>query len=411
MKGRISILIPLIVLCCLIGCDNPSSGSSEAKKLSLIDITGAKALMVAPGSAASRSSSGNQFLKILSDGTITQVNMVDESGSSTSTAVPSEIHDVTDEYMIIIIENNPYLVSKTTGSAYDLSPVGSPQILRANMGYNGEVRKSFYSDKNGNIYYLSAGIVKKINISNPNSITASNYTPDIYNITSADEFCVDSDGNVLFSHSNGTGNTITRFKTTTNSIKNLNEPRTRLSFTGYDGNIYFQPDSSTTALQKLELDVNNNLTYTDYGTIFVGDSQSGIGSQGVRWLYFDDMIITIGKEGGKVVYKTGGVPRIISVDLSTAKYVSASNAYYYVATENGRIIKINPNDDAVSELLGANNYDIFKMTVTNDDEVIFNALRYSDSKKLLIKINSDGTIEQKNVIDVGTEITVLEKVN
>lgn len=222
MVGMMVVLISTIFI--ITSCpqaNNDSIDSSIRKEVSFIDIVDAKALLVIPrNSYMNRSITSNKkFAKMLSDGSIYEVKVKNSNGDKLEVASQSQIYDVNAEYVILIIENNPYLVSKINGSAFDLSPMGSPEMLRANVGHNGEVRESIFSDNSNNIYYLNGGAVKKIDISDPNVITGKKITPDIYSISSTDDFVVDNDGNVFFSYDDNknTGLSYAKIRTANNA--------------------------------------------------------------------------------------------------------------------------------------------------------------------------------------------------
>ena len=130
------------------------------------------------------------------------------------------------------------------------------------------------------------------------------------------------------------------------------------------------------------------------------------------WLYFDDRILII-CDNSYEVDNPSGVPRKLDFDFldsSSRKIVKNSEDYYYVATKSGEIIKVNPLDDTYSTLLDPGDYDIYKMAVSADNSVIFNALRMSDGKKVLARISSLGVLE---ILDetLTKDIVLLEKLN
>jgi hypothetical protein len=195
--ASLMIFIALVFSCNIETNETPSR---KPKKLSMIDITNAKALMVVPQDLIARASSGGSvFVKEISSGSLEEVTIQDEDGATVN-YMPTAIYNATDVYMIIVVDGIPYLVNKLNGSAYDLASAGIPEMLRANYGYNGNVRKSIYQDLSGNIYYISGGVVKKINVTNPLEILAEDLTPDVYSISSVNVFSVDKNGNVIYSY-------------------------------------------------------------------------------------------------------------------------------------------------------------------------------------------------------------------
>lgn len=404
-------------------CDihNPDNGSqnnpdndNSSKKLSFIDITNAVALMVIPSNSMARSVQEQSiFVKQKSDGSLENINFLNEDGSSTN-RVPSAIYNATNEYMIIIIDNVPYLVNKINGFAYDLTPIGKPEMLRANYGYNGYIRKSIYQDFKGNIYYLNGGIVKKINITNPLQITAENVTPDVYHISSVNVFSVDNDGNVLYSYDD---NFIEHFriKTVTGSIINIDEMKpglnngnqvNGLTFTGYDGFIY---SSINGVLNKIVIN-GTSVSYTPISGINI--SELFMGGQGLTWIYLPDIIIVTNGYMAYELFNTNTSPNSYSINTSSPmKFITVGSQYYYIVNQNMEILKIDPVNKDTTILINSGIYDnIYNIVTTKNDITIINALRLSDSKKILCNILLDGSITILSE-NVSTNIIVLERVN
>ena len=426
-KKIVKLFLLFLIIFQMIGCsaaggsggddDNPAKYS-----ISSIDISDAKAVMISPNTTSINNmlsvkrspGSKNVFTKIKSDGTLEQVSVLDKNGNQLNNVFPSKIYSCNDRYVIFMFNGYPYLTNKITGSTYDLSAAGVPEMLRANNGYDEEVRKSIFADINDNIYYLNNGVVKKIDVSNPDAITVRNYTPDIYEVNYTDDFAVDNSGNVIFTYEiNFTR--YTKIKTTNGSLTNLSNP-TYMSYSGLDGNIYFVPGSSTInrpagVIKKVNIAADFNVTYSDYGERRVFGYGYG---QSYRWLNFDDRIAII-KDGKKMdVYQSAGLPSASKslefLSSSSLKLLKSSSSYYYVATKQGAILKVDPDDDSSTTLIDNNEYDYYKMTVTNNDTVLFYALRLSDSKKVIGKISSTGDV---SIIDdtLTDEVILLEKLN
>ncbi len=113
------------------------------------------------------------------------------------------------------------------------------------------------------------------------------------------------------------------------------------------------------------------------------------------------------------VYNPTNVPRQITVlGLSIIKTAATSTNYYYVVgydeSNNPLLIRVNPADDTTT-ILQSVEYDIFKLNASEDDEVIFNALRMTDGKMVIGKIDAAGTT---TIIDetLDQEVTVLERI-
>lgn len=142
----------------------------------------------------------NTLYKITTNGTIEEVVLRDNQSNVISSGyVPSQIYNVDSNYVILVF-TDPYLVRKTDGAVFSLSNVGVPVQIFGDGGNSGNTRKFIYNDSNGNVYYLSGGIVKKINVQNPDNITAQDYTPSVDSVS---EFAVDSGGNLIYRGSEG----------------------------------------------------------------------------------------------------------------------------------------------------------------------------------------------------------------
>ena len=95
----------------------------DSIRFSRIDITGARALMVAPLTGTikggrSAAPGSLTFVKILADSSIEAIDVTDASGNPTAGIVPSMVMEVNSSFVIIIIDQVPYLVSKIDGSRY-----------------------------------------------------------------------------------------------------------------------------------------------------------------------------------------------------------------------------------------------------------------------------------------------------
>lgn len=424
----ISVICGLIVL---ISCKR-GSGEGDDLLLTLgllgakpipvyVDVSSAKALMVLPASAGFRASdapaalssgtkdgeysaswagpsTGLAFYKIAGDNTIVRVGMSDASGNPISDAVPSAIYDAGVNYLIMIIDGSPYLVNKTTGETYQLNEVGKPDILHYGP------QQSVFVDASQNIYYLSRGRVKKIDVSNPARITAVNATVDVDDVSS---FTVGSDGTLLYSIYGGI-----RVKKTNGGLYNLPDPGSRFYYRGLDGALYFQnSNSGSIIINRINVDGSYNVTMNPYGSTA---NISGFIYYGYQydWLFFPDRLIMI-CDTSIEVYNPTSQPRKLDfpfLAFSKRKIVKNSLDYYYVATKQGSIIRVNPVNDQYGTLLGEGLYDIYKMEVANDNVVFFNALRMADGKKVIGSIQPDGTLEI--VDDTLTEdVIILQKVN
>ena len=403
-----------------LSCSSGGSSSDGSSNINIgnVDIFGAKALMVTSTSSNFKASniSNSQyrsantsqvFVKFKNDGTHEEIAVEDDNGNPVD-AIPDEIYDCEGDYVIIVFDSHPYLVNKITGSAYDLEPVGIP-----NMGTNSGYRstKRIYTDNDGNIYYCNSGRVKKIDISNPNRITAENYTIDLDTVY---EFAVDLNGNVLYSRNGSYGwNEPCRIKKANGGLYNTGSEYKGF-FTGLDGNLYCNRqlvnDGTTPAntIYKVNIDSSYNVSFEQYG-----DTGSTVTDWG-HILYFSDRILNVNCQTRYIheVYTTAGSPRASYQQTALLNGISVkqSNNFFYVLKSGGAILKFNPVDYSYTTLINDGAYEMYMLDVTNDNIVIFNALRLADGKKVIGQILNNGTI---NIIDdtLTEEVLILKKVN
>jgi hypothetical protein len=137
-----------------------------------------------------------------------------------------------------------------------------------------------------------------------------------------------------------------------------------------------------------------------------------MGGQGLNWIYFSNKIVVTNGYSVYVLYTEIGNPQVVSLSTSSQmKYLTVGSQYFYIVTQGMEIIKVNSIDFSCTTLVSSGIYDnIYKVVTTNDDVTIINALRLSDSKKILANISQDGNITNISE-NVSTNIIVLEKVN
>jgi hypothetical protein len=107
-------------------------------------------------------------------------------------------------------------------------------------------------------------------------------------------------------------------------------------------------------------------------------------------------------------------PRQISIqEISTIQIVSQSDDYYYLFGMNGLmqplLLRVNPTNDSVSVLLQPDQYEVYKMTVSSDNEITFNAMRMSNGNIVIGRISASGQISIMDTT-INTEVIVLERI-
>ena len=183
------------------------------------------------------------------------------------------------------------------------------------------------------------------------------------------------------------------------------------------GNIYYQDYNSETGLidiKKVVIDSSFEVTVSDYASV-----NMWFNPQSSYKLDLQDRTIIIYTFEGKIyeVYNPSNNPREVilsGLSLQSITTAESSDNYYYIAGSNSSsqplLIKVNPINDSYNSLTTPSEYDIYKMSVSDHDEIIFNALRMADSAKIIGKIDALG---QLTILDetLNTEVVVLERIN
>jgi hypothetical protein len=406
----------------VIGCDNGSTNSNGKGNLSKMNIVGATNLFIAPVSTArsvraTRDTSVNKLFKITEDGYVQEVTYTyeDEEGNQTSnseTFIPTHIFNVNVNYIIICFSSEVYLVRKTDGAVFIISNTYN-DIPSKNVIYVTN-RQAVFNDINGNIYYLANNKIIKINIQNPLSITKQNYSPDTDSVSG---FVIDNFGNAVYFGRDASNNEVSRIRRGVGGLRNLSSQNARFAWTGIDNtNIYFfdSNESNTgTQIKKYLSDVNE---IENFGTDMT--NFSGFGGNGYI-LKMDNRIVTCSVLQNTVYeiypnfdtiqgYGSGNQ----TLGLKSIKIAANSNNFYYITGDNTSnepvLLKIDAATDVPQTILTG--YDIYRFTVSSEDEITFNALNMNNMRKVIGTISSTGNV---GIIDetLNTEVTVLERIN
>lgn len=417
-KFFVSVIILSVLL---FGCSLDESTDDDPSILAKLGIDDATNLFIAPSVSSSssirsifRSTESDKLFKITSDGYIQEVTYLDENDQEmTIINIPTAIYNVNTEYIIVLFGSEGYLVRKSDGAVFSLTDVGVPsdQLQQGNF-INAE---KIQTDVSGNIYYQitiydgeSTTIVIKIDVTDPNNLTKTDYTPDTDYING---FNVTSEGHISYNYGSGDSN---RIKKSNGGLYNLPSIGWLTHWVGLDDKIRYQ---------KSDLDRDTIVTVSiDPGDFTVTTSEV-TGSldylQNVSSYLFKfidrTVLIETGNEYINELENPTDTPRKITIsEIDDIKLADASANYYYLSGDdssvNPLLLKVNPVDDSVTTLLSPGLYDIINMTVSSDDTVIFNALRMSDGVKIIGEIDSLGTVTILDEI-IDSEIVILERIN
>jgi hypothetical protein len=370
--------------------------------------------------------------------------------------------------------NDEYLLVEGTFDYLDISDLDNPQqvyyeslLLRVSDGalfnFDDKINwyrscryknRYLYTDLSGNVYYTSTSSnnnVQKLSTHQNGSITRENILP--YN-QQFKSYCVDGDGN-LFYQPDDMGSTFEGFyiKAADNGIIQFNtiiqeyENDTlfvhkytdyQWMWIGEDGSSYavmgkdsmvinkstgewdaFESGRNTIvefAIDHSDLQYENHLTGMD---ALFEDFQWHIDQYTYRSSYQNETIFLYGNVGQEPATKIWSLDLVSNayrsgtIPINEGEYISAmihdGSAYIYIAV-NSKLLKISKEDFSYTSFLPENQYDIFALSVSDDDVVTFNALRYSDAKIVLGEIATDGVISITKD-DMEEPVTTLVRIN
>lgn len=393
--------------------NNPTDNSMS------LDIADARALLITPSTTSSKSSTENILLKVTFDGQVSEVNLL---GITPSNPNPVAIYNAGSSYVVVCFGDSEYsitdgyLVKKPEGDAFLLRDVGYPYSLFWGSFINAN---RVQTDDAGNIYYMVRDFMKetnkviKLDVSNPELIVKTDYTPDIDNISG---FCVTPDGHIAYAYDSGDKN---RIKKVNGGLHNLPNGTWLPFWVGLDGNIKYQDISGSdpNIIYTVNIDDDYNVTISSVTGMF--NLNAWFQSVSSYLLKLCSRVYIVDKLNDRIyeVENSSNIPREVTFpEIDDIEIAAASDNYYYLSgsdsSNNPILLKIDPLTDKVVTLLPSEGkyYDIYKMVVSPDDEVIFNALRMFDGRKIIGEINSGGAL---SIIeeDLNSEVIVIEKIN
>ncbi|WP_408954768.1 hypothetical protein [Natroniella sp. ANB-PHB2] len=409
-------IITLLLSFLIIGCSSSDSSTpSVDNTIATMGINNAESLFITEGSSLVPQSkliqSGNEdakrLFKITPDGYIQEVTYYNEDGKEIETIdeQPAAIYDVNSEYIIVGFGynksniNNGYLVRKSDGAVFDISNAGFP---KEPMNYfkNVDVVKT---DSTGNLYYRagnwpSLGITKL----DTENLTGTILTPEHHNL---EYFTVDAQGNIAYwaRDNNDTSNSVKRIIKTNGGMEFLDS---RKFWRGLDNKIHYV-DNDENKINRILINDSFELEVETYGSTPENHFNLGFNDYKIE---IDNRII-IARPSGDIyeVYNNDATPRKVNVTISDIVLADASDNYYYLFGDNGKLIRVNPSNDSTTTLLDEE-YDIYKMNVSSDDKIIFNALKMEDGATVIGEIDPSGDV---NIISdtLEQEVVSLERIN
>lgn len=413
MKRGLTIVLAALVL--LTGC----GGYVDYGDVSALLITDAESLYLAPKpkteEAAARDAEGNVMFKITKEGIVIEVTFTNDKGKTESTEKlkPTALYHANDEYMIVVFWHNiACLVSKTTGAVYSLENVGMPEDYELMFANSSPV----LSDGKNNIYfrtyvnnledpYKKYNELYRIDVSNPEKVTAKPLTAP--NDKRIDKFAVDAAGNVVYNYYSGNNSGGVRLALAGGGISSSENipgavwtaPDGKFYRLGYDRISDEETGESGYPIYRLDID-GQNVTESEYGKVD-------------ETFYVYEYYLTSGKRAyildseGRLaeVYNPDGKPNVTTLDYKLTGNtvdVSEDGGVVYV-TGQREVVCIDLNAKTWEYLYQSDEYEIYEATYSGQG-VTVNALRYSDGKIIMGKIDKTGKM---NVLDEKSNSKVL----
>jgi hypothetical protein len=407
------------------GDNNDNDGGNKGfLELARMDIEDAHDLAIVPDASTGE----DELYKVTNNGDVEKVKYYGKDKNETSiSSRPSAIYNVDSNYVIICYGSEGYLTRKNDGAVFSLKDVGIP--TGSAQGGNSYGSKIIQQDLQGNIYYgiqSSPNVALiKLNISNPENITKTSVISQEQGINGA--FDVAPDGTIIF------GNFVVR-KTNGGLFYATNTSSLAPWWIGLDGKIrYAHPGGYITGISistiTIDGDFNQLITTEDYAYA-QGTDRSDFYFWGRATLVkFNNRIIFVyadAKRGDLTSYNDTGIYEVenptgakevrmvpLSHKLRSYKNIAYSNDSIYLfgndINDQPTLVKVNPNNDVTTVLLNPGTYDVYKISIGQNNTVSFNALQMFDGAIVIGEISASGQVKILNTT-LNTEVIVLERI-
>ena len=429
----------LIFIFVLVSCSNgnETTTNSNVSKRLMLNITDATNLYIGKSSltsnraVSSRESNNNvnKLFKITESGYVQEITYSyevvekDDEGNilktSTETAiesfVPETINNLNNNYLLVCFTQDKYLVNISTGACYEWPSSISIYDMATYAGaFGGDYT---YSDSNGNIYTVAHNSsnygVYKLDISDLENISMSLYSSK--SDTSISMYAVDKYGNLGYFGRDSSNSDVYRLRKANGGYENIpSRDYNIMFFLDFDGNMYYQSGFANHTITKVSVD-NGTAVFTNYP----GDNDYDIYGQKSGFLKIKNKKIILGindlnnaicvvyDENSNQAYTYSGT----EIGMNSMKYGIASDDFYYVVGINSInknvIQKVNPLTKEYSSILTG--FDVYKMSVSDDETINFNALRMNDGAIVIGTIDNE---ENLKILDesLQEEISVLTRI-
>ena len=421
-----------------------NSNEDRTKGMPKLDIGDASSLVVLGNSSNSGgriAMDSSNLYKITTSGSLEEVKFlnadnteIDSNKTQTSITV-NNIADVSKNYLVLegeftawdTLGNTQYynalLVHKADGFIYDFqnSDIGNSPI---------------FEDENGNFYYKNySKMIMKIDVSDPNLLRKNEFLPTGQ---TANSFGVDLKGNAIYEYELD-GERKFRVRKKNGGLYEINITKTLPGgpsvssyldcyvmgiWIGTNGKIYF--DSYTSGYNGYKphfhtLTVNDDNTVA-IDTVWNGEwsaSPTGImnpslalGSSAMRRIQKEKSVLFVYELRAWEFFEETNI--LVEVVLPTVeKYDDFFHSDHYLYYRSGTTIyKISLEDYSaeVVTLPEGDQFEIYSLTVNNHDVLQLSGLRFSDGKKIIAQIDSNGVY---SIVDeeIDKAATLLHRLN
>jgi hypothetical protein len=399
----------LLLLCAasllLIRCGNDPSST----KLPKLNITDATSLVVYGDNSNARlsTSTDGELYKVTTEGGIEVVKFINDNGSDAKGSMDIDaIYEIDNDYLVM---NGDFragnqqlfslLVRKKDGAIFDF---GNPYQVDQSPKYCGSMGP-YQSDGYGNAYYNFAGGIVKATLTEDTEISISDYT---YTGQFASNFAIDAKGNCIYTSLNDN----VKVRKYTGGMTEFGYSRNY--WVGANGKIYYVGNGPTTTINTLT--VNDDGTVSE-DTVWTSPSWETSGFYGANinstylirqnnsTLFIDSGVISKFNEDTNMLSYYSLFP------MSDLKKIVHSVRNFYVA-DGTKLFKVSLQDYTYKSILTEGQYQIYNMSVDENDLLQISALRYSDGKKILAQIDNGGVF---TVLDEETNqaATILQRLN
>lgn len=430
-------LIVLTAGLTILACEKEKDKKGPVPVLNIMD---AESLVILKSSSQSSSSLKSPsdsndgevtFYKITVDGSFEEVKFVNADGSDlgddqAETYIRVDvIYDLNDDYLLLrgdfsvwdtIGNNQDYtslLVRKSDGAIFNFGNY----IINSS---NDPLCPAFQTDGQGNAYFLLGNGFYKLDITNPNKLVISEYSPPgqyIFFIGGlADNGgLIDNNGNLIYCPESGN----TRIKKADGGIIFPEKNGEQVSFLTYwkgnNGKIYgVLSEDQEYSINKIEISENAQVTelirnnmiglLDGFHRIFSAVRKSN----SIVFIYGSATCIEFFENTNRL--DKHEISELESVEME--KIVHSDTYFYFTcSTSMGSLLyKVSLTDFSYEKILDGVDYEIYSISVSASDVIQFSGLRFSDGKKVFCEIDANGnltTIDEEQ----NREGTVLFRLN